>query len=79
MSSETRSAKPWERIEADEDLVKNAFTLAKRDIKTARHILEDGDHDWSYAISYNAMLQAGRALMFSEGVRPTGKFKHVSG
>lgn len=26
---------------------------------------------------YNAMLQAGRALMFSKGYRPKGKYQHA--
>jgi len=36
------------------------------------------DYDWCLSIAYNAMLQAGRALMFSEGYRPKGECKHVA-
>jgi uncharacterized protein (UPF0332 family) len=68
----------WETIAYDADLVKNALNLAERDIHTAKNVLSDGDHDWAYSIAYNAMLQAGRALMFSQGVRPKGEYKHVS-
>jgi len=32
--------------------------------------------DWAYTITYNAMLQAGRALMFHKGYRPRGKDQH---
>ncbi|MDI6903496.1 MAG: hypothetical protein QMC77_07160, partial [Methanocellales archaeon] len=32
---------------------------------------------WALAIAYNAMLQAGRALIFSEGYRPIGRYEHV--
>lgn len=34
--------------------------------------------DWAYTIAYNAILQAGRALMFSQGYRPDGANQHVS-
>jgi uncharacterized protein (UPF0332 family) len=78
MSSKNRSNEMWEKIEVDEDLVRKTSKLAKRDLKTAEHVYKEGDYDWSFAISYNAMLQAGRALMFMEGVRPKGEFKHVS-
>jgi len=78
MSSEDESNRLWERVETDQDLIEQTIKLAKRDLKTAEHVFKDGDYDWSFAISYNAMLQAGRALMFREGVRPRGEFKHVS-
>lgn len=78
MSSEDKSTDLWEKIETDPDLVDNTLKLAKRDLKTAETVFDKGDYDWTFAISYNAMLQAGRALMFSQGVRPKGEFKHVS-
>jgi len=77
MSSE-RSSKMWEKIEANKNLVKNSLSLAERDIKTAKNIFVDKDYDWCLAIAYNAMLQAGRALMFSKGFRPKGEYKHVA-
>jgi uncharacterized protein (UPF0332 family) len=76
--SEKRQGSLWEPIVSGEKLVKNALKLAKRDIGSAERALADGDKDWSFAIAYNAMLQAGRALMFSEGFRPKGEFKHVA-
>lgn len=78
MNSKNRSDKPWESIETDKNLVNNTLKLAERDIQTSENVFNDGDYDWSFAISYNAMLQAGRALMFSEGYRPKGEYKHVS-
>ena len=78
MNSKNKSNKFWEKIELDENLVKNTIQLAERDLKTAENVFNDGDYDWAFAISYNAMLQAGRALMFSEGFRPRGEYKHVS-
>ncbi len=78
MNSKNKSSDLWEKIEPNENLVNNAIQLANRDLKTAENIFNDGDYDWSFAISYNAMLQAGRALMFKEGFRPKGQYKHVS-
>ena len=78
MNSEKRPASLWEPITTDRKLVERALSIAKRDLETADRNLKDGDCDWAFAIAYNAMLQAGRALMFSEGVRPRGEFKHVA-
>jgi len=47
------------------------------DIATARSLLAN-NQDWAYTIAYNAVLQAGRALMFSQGYRPDGANQHVS-
>ena len=78
MNSERSSDEMWEKIEINKELVKNALLLAKRDLKTAKNVFEDKDYDWCLSIAYNAMLQAGRALMFSKGYRPKGKYKHVA-
>ncbi len=34
------------------------------------------DLTWSYAISYHAMIRAGKALMYSKGYLPTTKNTH---
>ena len=78
MSSKSKSNNFWEKIETNKNLIDNTVKLASRDLKTAENVFNSGDYDWSFAISYNAMLQAGRALMFSEGFRPKGEYKHVS-
>ena len=78
MNSKTQSNDKWEKITIDENLVKNSIKLAERDIKTSRDVFNNKDYDWSFSIAYNSMLQAGRALMFSEGFRPKGEYKHVS-
>jgi len=78
MNSERSSDEMWEKIEINKELVKNALSLAKRGLKTAKNVFEDKDYDWCLSIAYNAMLQAGRALMFSKGYRPKGKYKHVA-
>jgi len=68
----------WEKIPKDDNLIKNALQLAERDIKTANDVYKNKDFDWAFSIAYNAMLQSGRALMFSEGYRPKGEAKHVA-
>lgn len=35
-------------------------------------------NEWAYNIAYNAVLSAGRALMFARGYRPKGGEGHVS-
>jgi len=50
--------------------VEKCLQLARRDIKTSRRIMAE-DWDWAFSIAYNAILQAGRALMFYKGYRPT--------
>lgn len=49
--------------------VKRALEKAERDLKTARKIMAE-DWDWGFAVAYNAVLQASRAYMFSQGYRP---------
>ena len=36
----------------------------------------DIDNDWAFSISYNAVLQASRAVMFSQGYRPASYESH---
>jgi len=61
----------------DPKRVTDSLELARRDIETARSVL-DHSHDWAYNIAYNAMLQSSRALMFSLGYRPAGRAQHIS-
>ena len=51
---------------------------ARSDIETAKTLIEHKKYDWSLAISYNAMLVAGRALMFSKGYRPSTTEGHIA-
>jgi len=55
--------------------ITRALELAKRDLKTARKIMAE-DWDWGFAVAYNAVLQASRAYMFSQGYRPTSAQSH---
>lgn len=65
------------RLPVDRNKVRDSFNLAQRDLRTSKALLEK-DADWAFSIAYNAILQAGRALMFSKGYRPHGKTQHVS-
>lgn len=57
--------------------VRQLLQLAIRDLNTAVRNLEEAS-DWAYSIAYNSVLQAGRALMFSEGYRPRGSEQHAT-
>jgi uncharacterized protein (UPF0332 family) len=65
------------KLSISQSKVEDALNLAKRDITTAKSILEE-NNDWSFSIAYNAMLQSIRALMFSIGYRPTGASQHIT-
>lgn len=57
--------------------VKQQLGAARRDLETARGLLTD-ENEWAYNIAYNAMLLAGRAVMFSDGYRPTTTGGHAA-
>lgn len=60
-----------EKISSQE--VQRALVRAERDLKTARKIMAD-DWDWGFSITYNAVLQASRALCLPRAIAPlTGK------
>jgi hypothetical protein len=65
------------RLPPEPRRVDEALALADRDLAVAGRMLEL-DPDWAYAIAYNAMLQASRALLFADGYRPAGKNQHVA-
>jgi uncharacterized protein (UPF0332 family) len=55
--------------------VGRALERAERDLQTARELMER-DRDWSFAVAYDAVLQASRAYMFARGFRPTSSESH---
>ena len=65
------------RIKATESEIQELLELAERDLKTAE-FASSQDWDWSFAIAYNAVLQASRAFMYSKGYRPTSQETHKS-
>jgi uncharacterized protein (UPF0332 family) len=64
-SRTVRRAKPNHRLAV------NSIRHAYSDIDTARMLTANDKFDWSLAVSYNAMLVAGRGLMFDRGYRPS--------
>lgn len=67
-----------QKIRVSRQLSKKALLLALRDIKASEDNLRVGNFDWAYSIAYNAMLQAGRGLMFSKGYRPHPRAGHIA-
>ena len=55
--------------------VSQAMELAERDLRVARKMGTD-ERDWGFVVAYNAVLQAARAYMFSEGFRPASAEAH---
>ncbi|MCX6777851.1 MAG: HEPN domain-containing protein [Candidatus Micrarchaeota archaeon] len=61
------------RAEPDRLQAEESLKAAERDIAAAK---EQKNPDWSFSIAYNSMLQAARALMFSDGYRSVGEGHH---
>jgi uncharacterized protein (UPF0332 family) len=66
------------RTRPDKSLALNFLKRARRDIDTAKTLISSGKLDWSLAVSYNAMLTAGRALMLHKGYRPSSTEGHLA-
>lgn len=64
-----------EKVETDPRTLRKALVRARKDLWTAMANLKI-DEEWAFAISYHAMLRAGRALMLHHGYRPKGKDQH---
>ena len=60
---------------ATPDEIKQLLGLADRDIRMARKVMAE-DWDWAFSIAYNAVLQAARAYMYSQGFRPASDQGH---
>ena len=52
-----------------------ALDRAQRDLRTAQ-VLMGQDWDWTFAVAYDAVLQASRAYMFGQGFRPASHESH---
>lgn len=57
--------------------ISDCLALSKRDLKTAEKVLKE-NQDWTFNIAYNAMLQASKTLMYSNGFRPSGIGHHAT-
>jgi len=58
-----------------ESEVKVVFAKARKTLRSAEHLLDE-DEESAYQLAYEAMLIAGRALMFSRGVKPRSVGAH---
>jgi len=56
--------------------IEKVIKKAHRSVKSAKVLLEDNDSEGSYQLSYEAMLLAGRALVFSYNCRPRTAGSH---
>jgi len=72
LSKQDRIAK----FESDIDQIKNEIKNANDKLVSAKNVL--GINEWrlAYGSAYEAMLHAGRALMFSKGYRTKGSDHH---
>ncbi|MFH0737959.1 MAG: HEPN domain-containing protein [Candidatus Micrarchaeota archaeon] len=67
-----------EKVEADPKRAEELMVAAARDIGVAEDNLKISHSEWALAISYNAMLSAGMALMASKGYRPFTEAHHLA-
>jgi uncharacterized protein (UPF0332 family) len=66
-----------EKFQSDPDQIRNQVEIAKGDLSSAKKMLGIEEWGWAHTAAYNAMLAAGRALMFSKGYRARGVDHHV--
>lgn len=64
-----------QKIKINFKQIYNFLFRSRKDLQTSKANLTI-DEEWSYAITYHALLRAGRALMMSFGYRPRGKDQH---
>lgn len=63
------------RQQPDFGQIASQLKRAQKDLKTAKAVMAR-DPIWAFAISYHAMLRAGRALIYSKGYLPTAGQSH---
>lgn len=66
------------KMKPDHKLTLGSIKHAYRDLDTSKTLIANKQFDWSLAVAYNAMLGAGRALMFDKGYRPSSTEGHVA-
>jgi len=67
-----------EEYQSDENQIRDEADIAKSDLASAKKMLGIEEWGWAHNAAYNAMLQAGRALMFSKGYRPRSQEHHTA-
>lgn len=66
------------KIKPDKKQAESLLKTAKDNLKAAEDNFKIKHFDWALAISYNAMLSAGRALMFFKGYRAFSEAHHLA-
>ena len=61
-----------EKYLSDEEQIRNEVEIARNDLSSAKKMLGIEEWGWVHNAAYNAMLQVGRALMFSKGLPAEG-------
>jgi uncharacterized protein (UPF0332 family) len=67
-----------EKFQSDQEQIKNEIDIAKSDLTSAKKMLTIDEWGWAHNAAYNAMLQAGRALMYFKGYRPKSTEHHLA-
>lgn len=67
-----------EKFQSDPLQITNEMEIAKNDLGSAKKMLSIQEWGWAHNAGYNAMLQAGRALMFAKGYRPKAQEHHLA-
>ncbi|MGI0047674.1 MAG: hypothetical protein ACREBB_10890 [Nitrosotalea sp.] len=68
-----------EKFESDKDQIGNEIENANAKLKSAKNVLAINEWRLAHGSAYEAMLYAGRALMFSKGYRTKGQNHHETG
>ncbi len=67
-----------EKFVSSPEQVRTELANSRRNLKSARKMLEIDEWGHSQAAAYTSMLFAARGLMFSKGYRPQGHEHHVA-
>lgn len=67
-----------EKFQSDPTQIKKEMDIATSDLASAKKMLIIQEWGWAHNAAYNAMLQAGRALIFSKGYRPKSSEHHIA-
>lgn len=67
-----------EPFKADPRQISEEMEIARSDLASAKKMLQIEEWGWAHNAAYNAMLQAGRALMFARGYRPMSQEHHLA-
>jgi uncharacterized protein (UPF0332 family) len=76
--SELLKKRMVEKVAEDKTHADELLKRSENDLKVAADNLKASHPEWALAISYNAMLSAGMALMSAKGYRPFTESHHLA-